>query len=111
MTPELRKQNRRQFLAAFQRRRIGRTPGVEELHELLASAVFVPFAVALDDRVEMIGGLAALVLCVEGCGKLEARLMIERIGVYLLLQFVSRSNRLRLLGKLQSRTRGGDRLA
>ncbi len=56
---DLRKQNRRQPLAAVQRGFVGRTPGLEELHQLLAGAVLVPFAVALDDGEQMIGRLGA----------------------------------------------------
>src|SRR5262249_57155321 len=45
----LSEQDRGKPLAAFDRRFIGRTPCVEKLHKLLARAVIIPFAVALDD--------------------------------------------------------------
>src|SRR5512133_2050758 len=93
----LRKQKRRQLLAAFDRRGIGEAPGLEELDELLARAVIVPFTVALDDLEELLRRLLALALGVERDGKIEARLMIERIGEHLLFQLRERPERLRLL--------------
>ena len=79
-TMQLRKQNRRQPLAAFDGGRVGRAPGLEELHQLLARAVVVPLAIALDDLEQLVDGLAAVALGVERDGKIEARLMVERIG-------------------------------
>src|SRR5271169_5525724 len=66
-----RKQNRRQPLAAFHRGGIGRPPGLEKLHELFARAVLVPFAVAFDDRDQLLGGFRALALGVECGGEIE----------------------------------------
>src|SRR5689334_948296 len=45
----LREHKRRQFLAAVDGGRMGEAPRLEELDELLARAVVVPFAVTLDD--------------------------------------------------------------
>ena len=50
----LRKQDRRQTLAPVHGRLVGRAPGLEELHELFARAVVIPFAVALDDIDQML---------------------------------------------------------
>src|SRR5688572_25006489 len=84
----LSKQDRRQPLAAFYGRVVGRTPGFEELHELLARAVVVPLAVAPHDRDQVVDRFRALALAVERDREVEARLVVERIGVDLLLQFV-----------------------
>src|SRR5580704_18398714 len=48
-TSALRKQDRGQPLAPVDGGFVGRTPCIEELNELLAGAVVVPFAIALDD--------------------------------------------------------------
>src|SRR3569833_316970 len=56
----LRKQNRRQLLAAFDRRRIGEAPGLEELDELLARAVLVPLAIAADNLEQLLRRFLAL---------------------------------------------------
>src|SRR5450830_1483724 len=105
----LRKQNRRQPLAAIQGGLVGRTPGLEELHQLLARAVLVPFAVALDDLDQVIDRLGALALGVEGYGKVEFRLMIEWIGENLFFQLRIRPERFRLLGDLECGARGRHR--
>src|SRR5918993_3695653 len=57
------------------------TPGLEELNELLACAVIVPIAVAANDFKEVIGGFFAPVAGVEGDRQIEARLMVEGIGL------------------------------
>src|SRR5215831_4792268 len=80
---ELGKQNRRQSLAAVHGGLVGRTPGLEELNQLLARAVVVPFAIALDDLQQVIDGLLPLPLAVQREREIEARLMVERIGRYL----------------------------
>src|SRR4051812_64321 len=66
-----RKQNRRQFLAALDRRRIGKAPGFEELDELLARAVVVPFAVAPDDLEQMLRGVLALAFGIQRDREIE----------------------------------------
>src|SRR5271165_4199452 len=80
LEPESREQDRGQPLAAADGRLVGRTPSLEKLHELLARAVVVPFAVALDDLDEIVDRLCAASLAVQGDREIEARLMIERIG-------------------------------
>src|SRR3954453_16225644 len=74
------KQDRRQFAPSGDGRLVGRPPRLEELYKLLARAVLVPFAITLDDVEEMIRGFLALAVRVQRDGKIEARLMIERIG-------------------------------
>jgi hypothetical protein len=61
------------------------------LHELLAGGIIVPFAVALDDFQQVIGGLAALAASVQCGGEVESRLMIERVGRDFLLEFGDRT--------------------
>src|SRR3954470_3919783 len=56
----LRKQDRRQPLAAFHGGLVGDAPGFEELHELLARAVLVPLAVPLHDLEQLVGGVLPL---------------------------------------------------
>src|SRR5262252_5623273 len=100
MTPNgsLREQHRRQPLASVDSGLVGRTPGLEELDELLARAVVVPFAVALHDFEQIVDRLLPAALAVQGDGEIEARLMVERIGRDLLLELRDRSHRLGLLG-------------
>ena len=54
--------NRRQPLASIDGGLVGAAPRLEELHQLLARAVVVPLAVALDDFEQLIGRLGALAL-------------------------------------------------
>jgi hypothetical protein len=46
----------------------------------LARAVIVPFAVAFDDRQQMFERIEPAAFAIERQRKVEARLMIERIG-------------------------------
>src|ERR1700751_2355114 len=96
----LREQDRRQPLASFDSRFIGATPGLKELHELLARAVVVPFAVAPDDFEQLRRRLAALAHGVERGGEMESRLMIERVRSDLLFELGNRSERGGLLGEI-----------
>src|SRR3569833_705906 len=59
-------QDRREPLATVDGGLVRAAPGFEELHQLLARAVIVPFAVALDDLEQMIGCLLALARSVHG---------------------------------------------
>src|ERR1051325_1084616 len=76
----LREQHRGEPLATFDRGLIGGTPCVEKLHKLLARAIIIPFAVAFDDRQQMFERIEPPVFAVERERKIEARLMIGRIG-------------------------------
>src|SRR5580700_5931563 len=105
----LRKQNRRQPPAAFYRGFVSRAPCIEKLDKLLAGAVVIPFAIALDDADQLVERFHALALAVEREREIEARLMVERIGGDFLLQLGNRSERLGLLCKLKRRTRRCDR--
>ena len=86
---------------------VGGTPRFEELDKLLARAVFVPFAVALDDFGQMVDRLLALAVGVERDGKIEPRLVVERIGRDLLLKLADRADRARLLGDIERSLGGG----
>src|SRR4029077_11039659 len=77
---------RRQPLASIDGGLVGTAPRFEELHQLLARAVIVPFAIALDDFKQLIGRLGAVALGVERGGEVESRLMVQRVRSELLLQ-------------------------
>src|SRR2546425_10095541 len=102
-----RKQNGGEPLAPVDGRLVGRPPRLEELYELLARAVVVPFAIAPDDLEEMVARFGAAPLAVQGDREIEPRLMIERIGGDLLFQFAERTHRFRLLGEFERRAGGG----
>src|SRR2546423_9305249 len=95
-THYLRKQNRRQPLASLDGRFIGAAPRLEELHELLARAIVVPFAVALDDREQLLGRLDPLAGRVERGRQIESGLMIERVCGDFLFQLGDGADGLRL---------------
>src|SRR5262252_2646087 len=105
----LREQDRREASSASDGRLVGRTPGVEQLDQLLAGAVVVPFAVAPDDLQQVIERLLALALGVQRDRQVEARLVVARIGGDLLLQLADRPERGGLLGELERRARGRHR--
>src|SRR5438105_13147090 len=86
----LREQDRRQPFAPVDRRFVGRSPGFEQLHELLARAIVVPLAIAPHDLEQMVERLLALSLRVERDREIEARLMVERSGGDLLFQLGTR---------------------
>src|SRR3954451_5098597 len=81
------KQDRRQPLSSFHGGFVGRTPCLEELHELLSRAVFIPFAVSFDDFQKLLGCFATFAAGVERGRKVESRLMVQRVCRYFLLQF------------------------
>src|SRR4051794_1796145 len=70
----LREQDRAQLAASVERRLIGRAPRFEELHQLFARLVVVPFAVALDDLDQMAGRLLTLAGRIERDREIEAGL-------------------------------------
>src|SRR4029077_2279339 len=73
-------QDRRQPLASFDSRLIGRPPCVEQLHELLTRSVVVPFAIAFHDCDQMFERVMSAAFAVERKRKIEPCLMVERIG-------------------------------
>src|SRR5262245_26177733 len=79
-------QDRREPPAPIDGRFVGGPPGLEELDQLLARSVILPFAVALDDLDQIVDRFRAPPLAVEGNGEIEAGLMVERVGGDLLLQ-------------------------
>jgi hypothetical protein len=90
----------RQPLASIDRRLVGAAPRFEELHQLLARAVIVPLAVALDDFEQLVGRLGAIALGVKRGREVESRLMVERVCGDLLLQLGHRTDCLGLLGEV-----------
>src|SRR6476659_2454761 len=96
----LREQNRRQPLSSIDGRFVDAAPRLEELHELLARAVIVPLAVALDDFEQLVGRFSAVALGVERGRQIESRLMVERVCGDLLFQLGHRTARLGLLGEV-----------
>src|ERR1700675_4141479 len=105
----LSEQNRRQPLAAVDRGFVCRTPCIEKLNELLARAVIIPFAVALDDGDQLLERILPPALAVERQRKIEARLMIERISEDLLFELGNGAERLGLLGEFERGARRRDR--
>ena len=104
----LREKYRRQPLAPFDRSFVGRTPGIEELNELLAGAVIVPFAIALHDGDQLFERIQPPAVAVERHREIESGLMVGRIGGDLLLKIGNGPSDLGLLGEIERRTRGGD---
>src|ERR1700687_2894841 len=93
-------EDRRQPLASFDSRFIGRAPCVEKLHELLARAVIVPFAIAFHDCEQMFERVKPAAFAVERERKIEPGLMVELIGGDLLFKLADRSDRLGLFGEV-----------
>src|SRR5260370_1070361 len=106
--PALRKQNRRQPLSAIDGGLVGRAPGLEQLHQLFARPVVVPFAIALDDLEQVIDCLLTAPLCIQREREIETGLVVERVRRDFLLEVGDRSDRLRLLAQLQRRAGGTD---
>src|SRR6266403_3253410 len=104
----LREQDRRQPLASIHGGLIGRPPRVEELHQLLSRGIVVPFAVALDELEQLIGGFSALARGIKRGRQIESRLMIERVCRDFLFQLAHRAKRLGLFGEIDRRLHGLD---
>src|SRR4051794_39285334 len=94
------KQDDRQALASLDGCIVRAAPGFEELHQLLAGAVVVPFAVALDDRQQLLGGRCPVALGVERDREVESGLMIERVCGDFLFQLDNGPELLGLLGEI-----------
>src|ERR1043166_4884498 len=90
-------QDRRQPPAALDGGLVGRPPGVEQLDQLLARAVVVPFAVAAHDFQQLVERFLALSFAVERQRQIEACLMIERIARDFVLERADWADRFRLL--------------
>ena len=102
-------QDRGQPPTAFDRRFVSRSPRLEQLHQLLARAVVVPFAVAPDDLEEMLERLPAPPLGIERNRQVKTSLVVERIGTKFLLELGERTERGRLLRQLERGPRRRDR--
>ena len=105
----LRKQDCRQPLSSIHGRFVGAAPGLEKLHELLARAVLVPLAIALDDLEQMVGRLGPVALRIQRGRQIESGLMIERVCGDFLFELGDRPDRLRLLGQFDRDLHGLDR--
>src|SRR3984893_9220934 len=108
--PPSRKKQRGEFAPGADRRRIGRSPGVEKLQQLLARAIVVPGPVAFDDFNELGGRLFAAILGIEEDGEIESRLMVVRIGRDLAHELGSIADGGGLSGEGERRLGGYDRL-
>ena len=101
LLPTSGEEQRGEALAAGDRRRILRSPGVEELHKLLARRLLVPGTVAADDLQELIGRAGPVSLPVQDDGKVEAGLMVVRTGLDAPAEIGGRAEFLRLGGKVE----------
>src|ERR1700730_9309644 len=108
--PPSRKKQRGEFAPGADRRRIGRSPGVEKLQQLLARAIVVPGPVAFDDFNELGGRLLAPILGIEDDGEIEPRLMVAGIGRDLSHKLGSIANGGGLSGEVERRSGGNDRV-
>src|SRR3984893_15903991 len=96
-----RRQDRGEPLAAVDGCLVRRAPRLEELHELLARAVFLPLAIALDDLDQVVDRLRPAPLAVERDREIEPRLMVEWIGCNLLLELCEGTYCLGLFGEIE----------
>src|SRR3984893_9365783 len=108
--PPSRKKQRGEFAPGADRRRIGRSPGVEKLQQLLARAIVVPGPVAFDDFNELGGRLLAPILGIEDDGEIEPRLMVAGIGRDLSHKLGSIAARGGLTGEVKRRSGSNDRV-
>src|SRR5262249_56040028 len=90
-------------LAAVDGGLVGGAPGLEQLNQLPARTVVVPFAIALDDLEQIIDRLLAPPLAVQAEREIEPRLMVERIGSDLLFEIGDGPDRFRLRGHFEPR--------
>ena len=88
---------------------VGRAPGLEELHQLLAGAVLVPGTVLADDGEQMVHRLLALAAGAERHGEIEAGLMVERVGGDLRFKLLHVAERAGGFLQLDGGAHGGDR--
>src|SRR5918911_3548768 len=73
------KQDRGELPPSRDRVLVRRTPGLEELNELLARAVLVPTAIPADDFKKLVDRFLAPAAGVEPEGQIEAGLVIGRV--------------------------------
>src|SRR5260370_25676710 len=91
--PALGNTTRRQPLSAIDGGLVGRAPGLEQLHQLFAPPVVVPFAIALDDLEQVIDCLLTAPLCIQREREIETGLVVERVRRDFLLAVADRSER------------------
>src|SRR4051812_39451295 len=105
----LREHQRRQPPPRAQGQRIGRPHRLEELDELLARRLLVPFAVALEQGQQFVDRLLALAGAEQSGRHLEARLVVVRVLLDAGAQLAGRPHRLLpLFGEIEGRARRGD---
>jgi hypothetical protein len=75
-----RKEQGREFSPCRDGYRISKAPSLEKLQKLLSRSVVAPAPVALDDLDERVRGFGAPVLRIKQYGKIEAGLVIIRVG-------------------------------
>ena len=83
---------------------VGRAPRFKELDQLLAGSVVIPFTVAAHDLKQLVEGLLPTAISVQRYGKVESRLVIERVGGNLLFQLGNGSKMSRLFGDFKGGT-------
>jgi len=84
---------------------VSRAPGLEELDQLLARGVIVPFTIAAHDLDQLVERLLPTVISIQRYGKIKPRLVIERVGGDLLFQLGYWSKVSRLFGDFKGGTR------
>src|SRR5437763_14803806 len=92
--PPSREHQRGQSPPRAERERVGWAHHLEELDQLLAGGLLVPFAVALEQAQQFIDCLLALTGAEQRRGQLEPRLMIVLVLLQAGPQFVGRAHRL-----------------
>src|SRR5215210_9489295 len=102
-------QHRRQPPPPEHRHVVRRSPGLEELDELLARRLVVPGALAPDDVDQRIDRLLAATAGVERKGEVEAGLVVERVRLEPALELAGVAERRRLFGELDRGAGAGDR--
>src|SRR5918994_5976558 len=103
------KQDRGELPPSCDRVLVRRTPGLEELNELLARAVLVPTAVAAYNFKKLVHGFLALAAGVETERQIESGLMIDRIRLEAALEFRQVAEGCGLLGEFDRGARAGER--
>src|SRR5690606_14851100 len=79
--PPSREQDRRQATAARHGEFVARTPGVEQLDELLARGLVVQLAIHADRFEQVVERLLAAAGAAERKGEVDARLVVARVGL------------------------------
>ncbi len=84
---------------------VGWAPRLKELNQLLAGGVVIPFTVAAHDLEQLVEGFLPTAISVQRNGKVESRLVIERVGGNFLFQLSNGAKMSRLFGDFKGGTR------